>query len=63
MDFPTAWRLLKTTKLSEHHPKCSYRQMDRGLLCDCEVLKRLKRDVENEAVHIETELIKRKTEK
>lgn len=44
MDFPTAWQLLKTTALLEHHPDCSYRQMSRGVLCDCDVIRRLEAD-------------------
>lgn len=38
MDYPTAWAFVAKTKLTQHHPKCSYRQTKRALLCDCRVL-------------------------
>jgi len=38
MDFPTAWKFVKGTKLEDHHEKCSYRTTDRCLLCDCNIL-------------------------
>ncbi len=38
VDFPRAWELAAATRLAEHHPKCSYRQTGRALLCDCDVL-------------------------
>lgn len=38
MDFPTAWKFVAKTKLSQHHKKCSYRTEKRALLCDCAVL-------------------------
>lgn len=38
VDYPRAWELVAATQLAEHHPKCSYRQTSRALLCDCDVL-------------------------
>jgi hypothetical protein len=38
VDFPRAWELVAGTELSQHHPGCSYRQTERALLCDCDVL-------------------------
>ena len=35
MDFPEAWAFVRTTKLEDHHMRCSWRS---GLLCDCNVL-------------------------
>jgi hypothetical protein len=38
IDFPRAWELAAATDLPQHHPQCSYRQTERALLCDCDVL-------------------------
>lgn len=38
MDYPTAWAVVLTTELEEHHEKCSWRTENRALLCDCELL-------------------------
>jgi hypothetical protein len=38
MDYPTAWKFLEPTKLEDHDEKCSYRQANRGLLCDCRII-------------------------
>ena len=35
MDFPEAWAFVRTTKLEDHHMRCSWRS---GVLCDCNVL-------------------------
>lgn len=35
MDFPQAWEFVRTTKVEDHHVKCSWRS---GLLCDCSIL-------------------------
>jgi hypothetical protein len=34
-DFPAAWKSVEPTKTDQHHERCSYRQTDRALLCDC----------------------------
>jgi hypothetical protein len=50
MDYPTAWKFVKTTKMGDHHPKCSYRQMDGGLLCDCDIIKDENRRIASKVV-------------
>lgn len=48
MDYPEAWAFVKDSPPWKHHPKCSYRQTNRALLCDCAYLmdeyERRKRD-------------------
>lgn len=34
-DFPTAWEVMRKTKPNQHHERCSYRQSNGGVLCDC----------------------------
>lgn len=34
-DFPTAWDIMRQTKLENHHEDCSYRSTKGSLLCDC----------------------------
>lgn len=39
VDFPRAWQIARSVPPSQHpHPKCSFRQTDGALLCDCSVL-------------------------
>lgn len=38
MDYPTAWEFVRKTKFEHHDQRCSYVQMDGGMLCDCYVL-------------------------
>lgn len=39
IDFPRAWEIARSVPPQEHpHPKCSFRQTDGALLCDCDVL-------------------------
>jgi hypothetical protein len=38
VDFPRAWQISQSASMKKHHPKCSYRQTDGALLCDCDVL-------------------------
>jgi hypothetical protein len=40
MDFPRAWEIARLVPKKDHHPKCSFRVTDGGLLCDCEVITR-----------------------
>lgn len=35
IDFPTAWAICRATKVEQHHERCSYRQAEGGILCDC----------------------------
>jgi hypothetical protein len=37
-DFPTAGEIMGSTKPAEHHERCSYRQTNQALLCDCAAL-------------------------
>lgn len=34
-DFPTAWAVMRKTDPQQHHERCSYRQTNGGVLCDC----------------------------
>lgn len=51
LDFPQAWAFIRDTRPEDHDPKCSWRQMDGALLCDCSVLRdeydRRAREMEN----------------
>ena len=38
VDFPRAWQIAKSVNIEKHHPKCSYRQTDGCIICDCAVL-------------------------
>jgi hypothetical protein len=38
MDFPDAWKFMRLTKTEEHDPKCSWRQSEGGMLCDCHII-------------------------
>jgi hypothetical protein len=38
VDFPRAWQISQSVPMKKHHEKCSYRQTDGALLCDCDVL-------------------------
>lgn len=39
VDFPRAWQIARSVPPQQHpHPKCSFRQTDGALLCDCDVL-------------------------
>lgn len=38
VDYPRAWEIARAAPMGEHHPRCSYRQCDGGMLCDCPVL-------------------------
>jgi hypothetical protein len=40
VDFPRAWQIARATPVDNHDPKCSYRVMNGGLLCDCDVLNK-----------------------
>lgn len=35
LDYPTAFKYIKKTKLKDHHEKCSWHH---GILCDCDIL-------------------------
>lgn len=34
-DFPLAWDAMRRTDPQQHHEKCSYRQTNGAILCDC----------------------------
>jgi hypothetical protein len=38
-DFPTAWAVMRATDPQQHHERCSYRQTNGGVLCDCAASK------------------------
>jgi hypothetical protein len=38
LDFPRAFELARTMPADAHHPKCSFRQTDGAILCDCQVI-------------------------
>lgn len=39
VDFPRAWEIARSVPPAKHpNPKCSFRQTDGALLCDCSVL-------------------------
>lgn len=38
IDYPRAWEITRATPIDGHDPRCSYRQCDGGMLCDCAVL-------------------------
>lgn len=38
MDYPAAWEFVRATDPADHHEKCSWRQTNGALLCDCDVL-------------------------
>lgn len=38
IDFPRAWELAQATPVEKHDKKCSYRQTDGCLICDCHVI-------------------------
>ena len=38
IDYPRAWEIARAVPMDGHHPRCSYRQCDGGMLCDCPVL-------------------------
>lgn len=38
IDYPRAWEIARSAPMSEHDLRCSYRQCDGGMLCDCPVL-------------------------
>lgn len=45
-DFPTGWASLEPTNPEHHHERCSYRQANRGLLCDCAAIHAARRAYE-----------------
>ena len=53
MDFPSAWKFVRATEMSQHELMCSYRCTNGGLLCDCQILndeyERRRLDQEREA--------------
>jgi hypothetical protein len=40
IDISTAWGIARFYPEGSHHPECSFRQSNGGVLCDCDVLKR-----------------------
>jgi hypothetical protein len=38
IDFPRAWEIARAAPMAEHDPRCSFRQCDGAMLCDCPVL-------------------------
>lgn len=38
MDYPEAWAFARGSLMSDHDPRCSYRQTRGGILCDCHVI-------------------------
>jgi len=40
VDYPRAWQIARSVPISKHHPECSYRTEEGGLLCDCDILNK-----------------------
>ena len=38
VDFTRAWQIARMSTIADHDEKCSYRQTNGGIICDCPVL-------------------------
>jgi len=38
VDYPRAWEIARAAAMEKHHPLCSFRSTEGGVLCDCDVI-------------------------
>ena len=50
MTITKAWEIARATPVLRHEPGCSYRMMDGGMLCDCQILNKRIREEEQKSI-------------